>query len=65
MAYVKITLNSYEVVLKAYRLARTKSASETGLEEESFPEQRPYKFADILNKKDCLKDRADSLWPQT
>lgn len=39
-----------EVVLKAYRLARTKSASETGMEEESFPEQCPYRFADIVNK---------------
>ncbi len=39
-----------EVIFKAYRLARTKSASETGLEEESFPEKCPYRFADILTK---------------
>ncbi len=39
-----------EVVLKAYRLARTKAAAETGLEEENFPEKCPYRSADILTK---------------
>lgn len=37
-----------EVVLKAYRLARTKAARETGLDEDIFPEQCPYSFDEAL-----------------
>jgi hypothetical protein len=38
-----------EVVLKAYRLARTKAARETGLDEDVFPIQCPFSFDEALN----------------
>lgn len=37
-----------EVVLKAYRLARTKAARETGLDEDVFPQQCPFSFDEAL-----------------
>ena len=37
-----------QVVIKAYRLARTQAARETGLEESVFPEQCPYDFDEAL-----------------
>jgi hypothetical protein len=39
-----------EVIVKAYRLARTKAARETGLEEDGFPVQCPYNFDEALHK---------------
>lgn len=37
-----------EIIIKAYRLARTKAARETGLAEEVFPVQCPYSFDEVL-----------------
>ncbi len=39
-----------EIVARAYRRARIKAASETGLDDNAFPAECPYTFDDVMTR---------------